>query len=100
MRPGIDALAALPLFAHFGASQIDALNELADLARVGPDEELFREGDRLDELHILLAGFVTETHAHHDGDAFTDVVAPVRPIGFASAMLGAASPTGARTITS
>ena len=100
MRPGIDALAALPLFAHFGTSQIDALNELADLARVGPDEELFREGDRLDELHILLAGFVTETHAHHDGDALTDVVAPVRPIGFASAMLGAASPTGARTITS
>jgi CRP/FNR family transcriptional activator FtrB len=100
MRPGIEALAGLPLFASFGAAQIAALNELADLARVGPDELLFREGDRLEELNILLAGFVTETHAHHGDDAFTDVVGPVRPIGFASAMLGAASPTGAKTITS
>lgn len=100
MRPGAEALAALPLFRSFGPSQITVLNEIADLARVGPDEELFREGDRLGELHILLTGFVTETHAHHDGDAFTDVVSPVRPIGFAAAMLEAASPTGARTITS
>jgi CRP-like cAMP-binding protein len=100
VRPGLEALAGLPLFASFGASRIGALNELADLARVGPDEQLFREGDRLDDLHILLAGFVTETHAHHDGDVFTDVVSPVTPIGFAAAMLGAASPTGARTITS
>ena len=100
MRTGVEVLAALPLFRSFGPSQIAVLNELADLARVGPDEALFREGDRLEELNILLTGFVTETHAHHDGDAFTDVVAPVRPIGFASAMLGAASPTGVRTITS
>jgi CRP-like cAMP-binding protein len=100
MRPGVEAVAALPLFRSFGLPQITMLNEIADLARVGPEEELFREGDRLRELHILLTGFVTETHAHHDGDAFTDVVSPVRPIGFASAMLGEASPTGARTITS
>jgi CRP-like cAMP-binding protein len=100
VRPGLEALAGLPLFASFGTGHIGVLNELADLARVGPDEVLFREGDRLDELHVLLAGFVTETHAHHDGDAFIDVVSPVRPIGFASAMLGTVSPTGARTITS
>jgi CRP/FNR family transcriptional activator FtrB len=100
MRPGIETLTALPLLASFGASRISELNEIADLARVGPDEALFRKGDRLAGLHILLAGFVTETHAHHDGDAFTDVISPVRPIGFASAMLGEASPTGAKTITS
>jgi CRP/FNR family transcriptional activator FtrB len=100
MRPGTETLTALPLLASFGASRISELNEIADLARVGPDEALFRKGDRLAGLHILLAGFVTETHAHHDGDAFTDVISPVRPIGFASAMLGEASPTGAKTITS
>ena len=100
MRPGLGVIAGLPLFASFRAPQIGALNELADLARVGPDEALFREGDRLEGLHILLTGFVSETHAHHDGDAFTDVISPIGLIGFASAMLGVASPTGARTITS
>jgi CRP-like cAMP-binding protein len=76
------------------------LNELADLARFGPNEELFREGDRLNQVNILLAGFVTETRAHQDGDALTDVIAPVSPVGFASALLGVPSPTGAKTITS
>lgn len=100
MRPGTESLSALPLFRSFGAAQIEALNELADLARVGPDEELFRQGDQLHDLHILLTGLVTETRVHHDGDALTDVMTPVRPIGFAPALLGVPSPTGARTITS
>ena len=100
MRPGYDTLRALPLFASFSDAQVVALNELADLERLGPDESLFRDGDRLEEFNVLLAGFVTETHPQHGGDAFTDVISPVTPIGFASAMSGAASPTGARTITS
>jgi CRP-like cAMP-binding protein len=100
MKPGIEALAALPLFASFSASQIAALNNLADLARLGPDEVLFREGDQMAELNILLAGFLAETQGKSGEDALTDVIGPVRPIGFAPAMLGTASPTGARTITS
>ncbi len=100
MKPGIEALTALPLFAAFSAAQIAALNNVADLARLGPDEVLFREGDQLAELNILLAGFVAETHGKNGEHAITDVIGPVRPIGFASTMLGAASPTGARTITS
>src|SRR3954451_18111538 len=100
MRPAFATLRALPLFAAFSDAQIAALKDLADLERLGPDESLFRDGDRLEEFNILLAGFVTETHPQQGGDAFTDVISPVRPIGFASAMSGAASPTGARTITS
>jgi CRP/FNR family transcriptional activator FtrB len=106
MRPGTQTLAALPLFASFTAPRLAALNEIADLARVGPDEVLFRAGDQLDELNILLAGFVAETQTgtgtgtHQRDEAFTDVVAPVRPLGFATALLGVASPTGVRTITS
>ncbi len=100
MKPGIETLAALPLLAAFTPAQISALNERADLARVGPDEVLFREGDRLEDLNILLAGLVTETHVQAGAAAPTDVIAPVRPLGFAAAMLGVASPTGARTITS
>jgi CRP/FNR family transcriptional regulator, transcriptional activator FtrB len=100
VRPDTAALAALPLFASFGTAQIAALHKLADLARVGADEVLFREGDRLAEFNILLSGFVAETHGRNDENAITDVIGPVGPIGFASAMLGMASPTGARTITS
>jgi CRP-like cAMP-binding protein len=100
MRPGIEALTALPLFASFSASQIAALNNLADLARLGPDETLFREADQLAELNILLSGFVAETHGKNGENAMTDIIGPVTPIGFASAVLGAPSPTGARTITS
>jgi CRP/FNR family transcriptional activator FtrB len=102
VKPGIEALAALPLFAAFSASQVAALNKLADLARLGQDELLFREGDQLAELNLLLAGFVAETHGSgKSGDnAMTDVIGPVTPIGLASALLGVASPTGGRTITS
>jgi CRP/FNR family transcriptional activator FtrB len=100
VKPGTGALAALPLFAAFSASQIAALNKLADLARLGQDEVLFREGDQLAELNILLAGFVAETHGRNGENAMTDVIGPVRPIGFASALIGTTSPTGARTITS
>lgn len=93
-------LTALPLFAACTETQIADLNEIADLARIGPDEDLFQAGDQLGELNILIAGFVSETYPHRDGHAFTDVIAPVRPIGFAPALLGTISPTGARTITS
>ena len=99
VRPGIETLAALRLLTAFSAAQIAALNKLADLARLGPDEVLFREGDQLAELNILLAGFVAETQGGNDENAITDIIGPVGPIGFASAMLGTASPTGARTIT-
>jgi CRP/FNR family transcriptional activator FtrB len=99
LRPGIEALTALPLLVSFSAAQISTLNDFADLARVGPNEELFRAGEKLDDLHILLSGFVAETRAHAERDAFTDIRSPVTSIGFASAMLGTASPIGARTIT-
>ncbi len=77
------------------------LNDLADLARVGPDEVLFREGELLQELNILVSGFVAETRGRRQGDhAFVDVLGPTRPLGFAAAMRGRPSPTGARTMTS
>ncbi len=100
MRPGVEALAGLPLFAGQAGEFLEELNELADLARVGPDEVLFREGERLEELNILLSGFVAETRSRPGGDAFTNVIGPTRPLGFAAAMRGTPSPNGARTMTS
>jgi CRP/FNR family transcriptional activator FtrB len=99
MRPGPEALAALPLLTAFSAAQIAALNRHADLTRLGPGEVLFGAGERLAELHIVLSGFVGETHGTNGETAIADVIGPGRPVGFAAAMLGAATPTGARTIT-
>ena len=99
MKPGTVALATLPLFAKFSASQIASLNDISDVARVGPDETLYRQGDRLDALHILLAGTIAETHADAYENALTDIISPIAPIGFAQSILGAVSATGAKTIT-
>ena len=100
MRPGTETLAALPLLGAFSAAQIATLNRHADLARLGADEMLFREGEPLTELNIVLSGFVGETHGRNGETAIADVIGPGRPVGFASAMLGVPPPTGARTITS
>ena len=101
MRPGIEALRSLPLLQSFDAGMLDRLNESGDFARLGPGEVLFSAGDRTDTLNILLAGYVALTHSEPgSGDTSTDVIAPVRPIGFASAWLGLAAPSAARTVTS
>jgi CRP-like cAMP-binding protein len=100
MRPGIQTLRDVRLLAPFSGVEITALNEAADLARFGPEEVLFRQGERLETLHLLLAGHVAETRMHRDEDALTDVIGPVAPIGFAPTLLDLATPTGARTITS
>jgi len=101
MRPGIEALSGLPLFRPFDAKLLQQLNELADLARIGPGETLFEEGDRRGELNILTSGYVMTTQAQPEGgEAITDVIAPVRPLAFASALLDRPATVGARTVTS
>ena len=101
MRPGIETLRGLKLFHSFDTALLARLNELGDLARFGPGELLFNQGDRTDALNILLSGYVTTARAQPGGgDALTDVIAPVSTIGFAAALLGVAAPLAARTITS
>jgi CRP/FNR family transcriptional regulator, transcriptional activator FtrB len=101
MRPGVEALRALALFAACTPTVLAQLNEIADLERLGPNEVLFREGARLDELHILLSGYVVTTRARPDGeDAFADIVEPIKPIALPVVLLGGTSPIGARTVTS
>ena len=100
MRPGSDALQALSFFSGLAAKDLSALNEVADLARVGPHEVLFRQGDRLQGLTILTTGFVTETADELSGEAFTNVHSPVALVGAASALLGVPASAGAKTISS
>lgn len=101
MRPGIDALKSLGFFAALEAETLSRLNDQGDLARIGPGEVLFRNGDRLDDFHILLSGFIALTNSRGNGqDSVTGIAAPVKPLAFAASLRGDPAPTGARTVTS
>jgi CRP/FNR family transcriptional regulator, transcriptional activator FtrB len=101
MRPGIDALQTVPVFAALGDDRLEILNEASDLARIGPNEDFLEHGTVPTELYVLTSGYVAYVRRDAGGrDHFTDVVAPCRVIGFAPALLGKPSPMGARTITS
>lgn len=101
MKPGIDALQALPLLGGFPTDRLASLNETADLARIGPDETLFRPGDLLTELNFLAAGQIGATRLHRDGQlALVDVLLPPGPLCLPAAWLGLPAPIGAQTLTS
>ena len=101
MRPGLDTLRALPLFASFDEELLLKLNDLSDLARIGPGEVLFTEGDPADQLYILQSGYVTICRMQADGgEALTDIVGAVRPLAFATVLLDLPAQFGAKTVTS
>ncbi len=100
MRPGVEALRGLPLLRSFDLALLGTLNELADLARIGPGEVLFHQGDRTEELNILVSGYVAAVRSTSGGDALTDVIAPVRALAFATTLLGLPAAVGAKTVTS
>jgi CRP/FNR family transcriptional activator FtrB len=101
MRPGIENLRALPLFRSFSDALLASLNELSDFARFGPGELLFNEGDRTGTLNILLSGYVALSRSEPaGGESSMDVIAPVRAIGIATALLDLPAPNAARTVTS
>jgi CRP-like cAMP-binding protein len=101
LKPGTEALRALPFFTGCAPELLTALNDSADLARCGPDEVLFRPGDRLTELNFLTAGQIGLTHPQRRGDlALVDVILPVRPLCLSAALLGLPAPAGAQTLTS
>ena len=101
MKPGIAALRAVSLFATCSPAVLAHLDDIADLARLGPNEPLFRQGDRLNELNILVSGYVVTTHSPSDGnDAAADIVEPIRPLALTAALRGTLAPVSARTATS
>ena len=100
MKPGTEALRQLPALGECDANLLGRLNEVADLVRVGPDEELFREGEILDELMFLTVGQVGAVHTHSGGKQnLVDVIQPVRPLCLPAALLGLPAPAAARTVT-
>jgi CRP/FNR family transcriptional activator FtrB len=100
MRPGVETLRRLPVFATLSPDGVTRLNEAGDLQRVGPDEHLFDEGECLEHLHILISGFVAMMHAARGKeDVAIDVVGPPAPLCLASAILGLPTAAGARTVS-
>jgi CRP/FNR family transcriptional activator FtrB len=101
MKPGIEALRGIPLFAACTDEVLARLNDSADLARLGPDDLLFREGDHLEELNVLISGYVVITtglQANGD-DTPADLIEPIRPIALTVAFRGGPVPFGARAAT-
>ena len=77
------------------------MNDASDLVRVGPDEELFRAGEILQELTFLVVGQVGAVHREPGGKrTMLDVLQPVRPLYLAATLLGLPAPAGALTVTS
>jgi CRP-like cAMP-binding protein len=100
MKPGLEALRSLPALGECDADLLGRLNDAADLVRVGPDEELFRDGEVLQELTFLLAGHVGAVHTRTgDKQHLVDVLQPVRPLCLAAALLGLPAPAAVRTFT-
>jgi CRP-like cAMP-binding protein len=101
MEPGVEALQGLPILANCTPAMLARLNAVSDLARLGPDEILFRQGDQVNELNILISGHAVTTRLQPNGDdAVVDIIEPITPIGLPAALLGGASPIGSRTVTS
>src|SRR4051812_33405396 len=101
MRPGIETLRGLHVFAALSAEQLQILNELGDLARLGPNHDVLMEGYTPSDLIFLISGAAVAMQADGDhGDAFTDVIQAPSAIACPEAILGLPSRVGIRTVGS
>jgi CRP-like cAMP-binding protein len=101
MKPGTEAIQGLPFLGECDDDLLGRLNDTADLVRVGPDEELFRAREVLQELAFLLVGHVGAVQTQSGvKQNLLDVLEPVRPLYLAATLLGLPAPAGARTFTS
>ena len=66
-----------------------------------PRRTPLREGDRLEELNILISGYAITTWSQPNGDdTAADLVEPIKPIALPVVLRGGPAPFGARTVTS
>jgi CRP/FNR family transcriptional activator FtrB len=100
MKPDLEALRSLPLLKGLPVDSLAALREAADLVGFGPDEEVFRAGDTLDELLILVNGQIGTTRPRPAGHPeLVDVLLPVQPLCLPAVLLGLPAPIGAGTLS-
>lgn len=100
MKPGLETLRSLPLFADLSAKDLADLDRSADLTGFGPDEKLFEAGDQLSELSYLLTGYIgAKDPRSTNGDTLVDILLPVRPLCLPAVLLGFPAPVGAYALT-
>ncbi len=101
MKPGVETLARVPLFSTLDTGVLKHLSAIGDLARFGPNDEIFPENAIPQEIVLLLSGIVATTHSEGRRErAVIDVVLPVTLIGCHAALLRQPAPHGAHTIAS
>lgn len=77
------------MFAPLSEPSLVRLGAIAELAEVGDEATLCREGDPADRLHILLEGMVTlSAEAANGRSAVVEVVRPVRHLVLATVLAG------------
>jgi len=100
VRPGLDLLRSVPFFSSCSEAELSALDGIGDLARVGPDDVLYSEGDTVAEINVLTAGYAGATRLNPNGSVvLADVILPVRPLSLPVALLGKPAPAGMRMLT-
>lgn len=91
----------MPLFSSLDPERLLLLNEAGDLARIGPAEDVLRQGQVSSDLIFLISGYLAISHTGQDGQRrLADVVAPVRLIACPATFMGLPSTYSYRTINS
>jgi CRP/FNR family transcriptional activator FtrB len=91
----------LPPFSSVNTEDLLILNEASDLARIGPGEEVLRQGETPRDLIFLISGYVAVSHSPHLGQRrLADVAVPPRLISGAASLGATPAINSYHTITS
>lgn len=96
IRPGVERLGALAVFAALAPDVLAELNEASDFARLGPGEDVLVEGEIPGELCFLVTGAAVAIQR----GAVADVFVPPDVVASPAALLGLACRATVRTILS
>lgn len=94
-----DALGRLEILRGAPATALADLAGAAALLRLGPGEPVFRQGETLARVHVILAGQVELVREAEGRETALDLLGPGGLPGFAASLLGTPPATGARTAT-
>lgn len=79
----LDKIQSIPWFNELNSVQIDRLAKIAHLYQAQAGEELFHEGDRVDQLYVILSGQVLlENYIPTVGNHVMSMAEPLDVIGW------------------
>jgi len=74
--PRAEQLRATPLFADLAEEHLERLAKHTEPLHLGPDEYLIREGDRAEDLYVVVAGQLEITKRSGNADVYLNRVGP------------------------